>query len=217
MLYRELITKGNEVYPFIIDYGQKNIGRESRALHACTARVPINYSGKMHAIKYLTLSNAKELFRSGITSEDLPIPNHNGKFTPIEDHGNYAFYRLRMSLFVTLATTFAENRNANAVVLGCDQDTTFLLEDLSNIVEQSTMSYVKLKAPFSKMSKAEIIKMGSLINVPLDFTFGCLQDTRYQCGDCDGCFLRRKGFKESGVNDETIYIDDPRAKKCCGG
>ncbi|MGZ3649083.1 MAG: 7-cyano-7-deazaguanine synthase QueC, partial [Syntrophales bacterium] len=27
------------------------------------------------------------------------------------------------------------------------------------------------------------------------------------CGQCDSCLLRKKGFREAGIPDPTIYID----------
>jgi len=64
---------------------------------------------------------------------------------------------------------------------------------------------IKIKAPLVKMSKAEIIKKGSELNVPFEKTWSCYQGGVQPCGKCDSCLLRLKGFKEAGLKDPLTY------------
>ena len=57
------------------------------------------------------------------------------------------------------------------------------------------------------MTKAEIISMGTELEVDYGLTVSCydpLADGR-ACGGCDACQLRLKGFAEAGLADPITY------------
>jgi len=57
------------------------------------------------------------------------------------------------------------------------------------------------------MTKAEIIRTGTELGVDYRLTHSCYDpDPRGRaCGDCDSCLLRKKGFREAGIEDPTVY------------
>jgi len=60
------------------------------------------------------------------------------------------------------------------------------------------------------LSKADLIRIGDDLDLPLEKTWTCSNNFKYQCGVCDVCGGRRKGFKEAGVVDKTIYDIEKR-------
>ena len=57
------------------------------------------------------------------------------------------------------------------------------------------------------MTKAEIIRLGTDLGVDFGLTHSCYdpdQEGR-PCGECDSCLLRRKGFREAGLEDPLDY------------
>jgi 7-cyano-7-deazaguanine synthase len=50
------------------------------------------------------------------------------------------------------------------------------------------------------MSKAEIVRRGRELGVPLDRTVSCYDPAAdgTPCGRCDACQLRERGFREAG-------------------
>jgi 7-cyano-7-deazaguanine synthase len=66
----------------------------------------------------------------------------------------------------------------------------------------------RVQAPLLKMTKAEIIRMGVKLGVDYSKTLSCYDPDANgrACGKCDSCQLRRKGFKEAGVEDPTAYV-----------
>src|SRR5207302_5197922 len=65
-------------------------------------------------------------------------------------------------------------------------------------------------APLIRMTKAEIVKLGTGLGVDYAKTLSCYDpdgDGR-ACGRCDSCQLRRKGFAEAGIADPTEYKKD---------
>ncbi|RMG59400.1 MAG: 7-cyano-7-deazaguanine synthase, partial [Gammaproteobacteria bacterium] len=62
-------------------------------------------------------------------------------------------------------------------------------------------------APLIELSKAEIILRGKALGLDYRTTISCYQadEQGRACGVCDACRLRRKGFLDAGLEDETRY------------
>jgi 7-cyano-7-deazaguanine synthase len=57
------------------------------------------------------------------------------------------------------------------------------------------------------MTKAQIIALGTKLDVPYKATVSCYQanENGAACGRCDSCRLRREGFAKANIVDPTIY------------
>ena len=66
---------------------------------------------------------------------------------------------------------------------------------------------VKIHTPLIALSKAEIIGRGMELGVDYGLTSSCYDpsESGVPCGQCDSCLLRRKGFRENGVEDPLTY------------
>ena len=69
---------------------------------------------------------------------------------------------------------------------------------------------VAIEAPFSSLHKADVIRKGIALGVPLELTLSCMQPgDGLHCGKCSKCRERRDGFREAGVPDPTSYRHTP--------
>lgn len=69
---------------------------------------------------------------------------------------------------------------------------------------------IQISAPFTGKSKADVIRLGVELGVPLDLTLSCMQPSGGQhCGRCSKCRERRDAFVEAGVDDPTPYREKP--------
>jgi 7-cyano-7-deazaguanine synthase len=71
-------------------------------------------------------------------------------------------------------------------------------------------SRFRVRAPLLEMSKAEIVRKGIELGVPLEITMSCYAPVEQagdwlHCGRCDSCALRRGGFGVAGIPDPTRY------------
>lgn len=66
---------------------------------------------------------------------------------------------------------------------------------------------IRIIAPLLKLTKAEIIRMGTALGVDYSLTHSCYDpdEAGRACGRCDSCRIRRKGFEEAGIPDPTLY------------
>ena len=75
---------------------------------------------------------------------------------------------------------------------------------------------LRVHAPLSQLTKAQIIDRGVALGVDYALTHSCYDpgpDGR-PCGTCDSCLLRRRGFAEAGTDDPALRpgIADCRAR-----
>src|SRR5690606_23527361 len=85
---------------------------------------------------------------------------------------------------------------------------------------------LSIVAPFRSMHKADVIKLGVELGVPLALTMSCNAPIGMRpCGRCNKCRERHDAFLDANVPDETDYVDlavsVPPAvcltTPCCGG
>ena len=71
---------------------------------------------------------------------------------------------------------------------------------------------LKIHAPLIHMTKAEIVRKGLELGVDFSLTSSCYDPAQdgAPCGECDSCILRRKGFRENGIEDPLVYRGRPR-------
>ncbi len=62
---------------------------------------------------------------------------------------------------------------------------------------------VRIHTPLAGLTKAEIVRRGASLGVDFSLTHSCYDPPpgRAACGRCESCLLRRKGFREAGMND----------------
>jgi len=65
-----------------------------------------------------------------------------------------------------------------------------------------------IDAPFADARKAEVIRRGAALGVPLHVTLSCMDPKEMiHCGTCSKCRERHDAFVEAGIVDETDYVD----------
>ena len=69
---------------------------------------------------------------------------------------------------------------------------------------------IAIDAPYAALHKADVIKKGIQLGVPLELTLSCMQPKDgLHCGKCSKCRERRDAFRQAGVGDPTSYRVPP--------
>jgi 7-cyano-7-deazaguanine synthase len=65
---------------------------------------------------------------------------------------------------------------------------------------------LRIEAPFLALHKADVIRLGLQLEVPLETTLSCMAPSGLlHCGLCSKCRERRDAFADAGVSDPTVY------------
>jgi 7-cyano-7-deazaguanine synthase len=69
-----------------------------------------------------------------------------------------------------------------------------------------------IDAPYAKVGKAEVVRRGAALGLPLELTLSCMNPVMTggnvrHCGLCSKCRERHDAFLEAGATDPTDYAD----------
>jgi|CXWL01.1.fsa_nt_gi 7-cyano-7-deazaguanine synthase len=77
-------------------------------------------------------------------------------------------------------------------------------EEMTNLLNPNLDKF-SIELPFTKISKAEVIKLGTNLGASLDRSWTCLLGGDSHCGKCSQCISRKGAFKSAKIKDPTNY------------
>jgi len=139
-----------------------------------------------------------------ITTYQLPITDYQ---LPITIPSTYV--PARNIIFLSFALSYAEAIGASAIFIGAHtQDYSGypdcrpeFYQAFTRVIKTGTKAgisgkKIRILTPLIKKNKAEIIRLGYKLGVPLEMTWSCYQGGKDPCGVCESCYYRAKGFLE---------------------
>ena len=130
----------------------------------------------------------------------------------------------RNTVFLSYALAWAEVLQADAIFIGvnaldysgypdCRPEYIEAFEKMANLATKASVEGypIRIRTPLIRMTKAQIISMGTGLGIDYSQTVSCYQadNEGKACGRCDSCRLRRKGFDDAGIVDPTRYFSLP--------
>jgi len=199
------LSEGYDCHALSFDYNQRH-AIELNAAKAITTRLHVTH-------KILPIPN---LGASSLTDENIAVPKHtqNLKIPNTYVPG-------RNTIFLSFAMAYAEVIDAEAIFIGvsavdysgypdCRPEYIEAFQKLANLATKRGIEHhpLEIKTPLIKLSKAETIQRGHALGIDYTYTVSCYQANQQgeACGQCDSCFLRKKGFSDANLHDETRYI-----------
>lgn len=213
----EVKQLGFECIAISFDYGQRH-GVELQA-----AAVVARQLGA--ASHHITRIDLRAIGGSALTS-DIPVPKDRD--LAAADAIPITYVPARNTVFLSHALALAEVRNARHIAIGvnavdysgypdCRPEFIEAFERTANLATREGVrarehgtNWLRIHAPLLRMSKAEIVKRGTILGVDFSLTFSCYDPRESAstppygvrpCGHCDACRLRARGFAEAGVKD----------------
>lgn len=202
VLLYHLRAEGHEARCLSIDYGQRHRRELECAAGICAAL------GLEHRVADLR-GIAPLLAGSALTSAEVEVPE-----------GHYAAENMKLTvvpnrnmLMLSLAIAWAVSTKSDAVAYAAHGGDHVIYPDCRpEFIEAMRAAAglcdwhrVEVLAPFQRMTKGEIARLGAGLGVPFDQTWSCYKGLEKHCGRCGACNERREAFEHAGVPDPTEY------------
>ena len=207
-------SKGNEIYSLSFRYGQRHFVELEASKKVARA-----LDARQHKIIDIDLRQ----FGNSALTDDISVPKHDSADQIDHDHIPITYVPARNTIFLSYAMAWAEVLKAGSIYIGvtavdysgypdCRPEFIRAFETMANLATRTGVTketVLKIETPLIHLSKAQIIETGTALGVDYADTVSCYDpDSRGRsCGRCDSCLHRKKGFKEAGVKDPTLYID----------
>jgi 7-cyano-7-deazaguanine synthase len=193
------IAEGYEVIALSFRYGQRHY-KELEAAKKIAQVLNI----KEHFIIDVNLS---QWGGSSLTDESMTIPQDGVQPNVIPS----TYVPGRNTVFIAIALSLAEAKNAQAIYLGinavdysgypdCRPEYLQAYQQLANFSSKAGIEgkAPKLIAPLVHDSKVDIVRRALKLNVPIADTWSCYQGGETPCGLCDSCRIRDQALMEVG-------------------
>lgn len=205
---------GWTVHALSVRYGQRHAVELDAA-----SRIARTLGAAEHRIIELDLA---PLASSALTRDDVRVP------TDRDDAAMSAsipatYVPARNTVFLSLALAWAESLGAFDIHLGvnavdysgypdCRPEFLHAFEALASVATKAGVESARtftIHAPLLRLTKAEIIALGTSLGVDYGMTTSCYDPggDGAACGHCDACTLRLRGFAEAGLRDPAHYED----------
>jgi 7-cyano-7-deazaguanine synthase len=200
-------SDGYELYALTVRYGQ---------VHAREVESARNVARALGVRRHVELDVPLSRFGGSSLLGDGRIPKDREEFADIPS----TYVPARNTVFLSLALAWAETLHAGAIVIGvnaidysgypdCRPEYLRAFEHLAALgTKQGVDGHsLKILAPLSTLSKADIIRRGLALGLDYGLTLSCY-DPRPDgapCGHCDSCTLRARGFAEAGAVDPVLH------------
>jgi 7-cyano-7-deazaguanine synthase len=205
---------GYEVYSLSFRYGQRHAVELKAA-----QRVAETLGVKEHRVMDIDLG---AIGGSALT-DHIDVPKARSE-TEMNRGIPVTYVPARNTLFLSFALAWAEVLGAWDIFIGvtavdysgypdCRPEFIEAFEKMANLATRAGVegpARIRIKTPVISMSKAEIIRTGAALGVDYGMTHSCYDPSSSgeACGRCDSCMLRRRGFKEAGMEDPTRYVSN---------
>jgi len=203
--------EGYDIYSLSFDYGQ----RHNLELEAAR-RISAVFGVREHLVIRLDMSR---IGGSALTS-DIPVPKSKSE-VQIASGIPVTYVPARNTIFLAYGLAWAEVLEAPDIFIGvnaldysgypdCRPEYIRAFETMANLAIKAAVEgrlRIAVRAPLIGMTKAQIIRLGVSLGVDYSMTHSCYDPSPdgKACGDCDSCLLRKKGFREAGIEDPTLY------------
>lgn len=200
-----LRAEGYNLHLLSFDYGQRH-KKEIGFAELCARRLQADFDT-------IDMSYFGKYLKGSALTDDIPVPD-----------GHYASPNMaitvvpnRNAIMLALAYGIAVAENAEVVAIGAHGGDHFIYPDCRPefIAAFDTMQHhavegfghpnLRLEAPFLRLGKQQIVKLGSTLQVPFSDTWSCYKGGTNHCGTCGTCVERKEAFELSGISDPTEY------------
>lgn len=184
------------------DYGQNHSKKE----------LPYaEYHCQKLGIPHITipLTFMHQYFKSSLLEGAEAIPEGHYE----EENMKSTVVPFRNGIMLAIATGIAESHELKRVYIAnhggdhtiypdCRPE---FIDAMDKATSAGTFVDVRVEAPYTNISKADIVRRGDALGIDYAKTWSCYKGSEIHCGKCGTCVERKEAFADAGVNDPTEY------------
>lgn len=184
------------------DYGQNHAKKE----------LPYaEYHCQKLSIPHITipLTFMHQYFKSSLLEGAEAIPEGHYE----EENMKSTVVPFRNGIMLAIATGIAESHELKRVYIAnhggdhtiypdCRPE---FIDAMDKATSAGTFVDVRVEAPYTNLSKAEIVRRGTALGIDYAKTWSCYKGSEIHCGKCGTCVERKEAFADAGVEDPTEY------------
>ncbi|MCH7808138.1 MAG: 7-cyano-7-deazaguanine synthase QueC [Planctomycetes bacterium] len=204
-------AQGFGLYALTFRYGQR---------HAIETQAAARVAKALEVRKHLIQTIDLRAFGGSALTDDIEVPK-SASVSDMPAGIPVTYVPARNTIFLAFALGFAEVVGASDIFLGissvdysgypdCRPEFLRAFERVARLGTKAGVegAAITIHAPLIEMSKAQTIRAAVRLGVDLGLTHSCYDptDKGVACGSCDSCLLRRKGFREVGIEDPIPYV-----------
>ena len=186
------------------DYGSNHAAREIACARRHCAELGIE-----HII--IDLAFISRYFNSSLTAGADAIPEGNYD----DENMRSTVVPFRNGIMLSVACGLAESRGLKRVLIANHGGDHAIYPDcrpefvkaMDSAMTAGTYEGVKLVAPYTNITKGDIVRRGVKMGVDYSTTYSCYRGGERHCGRCGTCRERKEAFAEAGIIDPTNYED----------
>lgn len=205
------IRNGYDVHGLSFSYGQRHVFELKAA-----KRIIDHLGVKAHLVIDIDLG---KIGGSALTDQ-IEVPKGRNE-AEISEGIPITYVPARNTIFLSYALAWGEVIGAGDIFIGvnsldysgypdCRPEYIQAFETMANLAGKAAVEHrirFRIQTPLIDMTKAQIIQTGVSLGLDYSMTLSCYDpiSENKACGACDSCLLRKKGFREAGIPDPTIY------------
>ena len=184
------------------DYGQNHSKKE----------LPYaEYHCQKLGIPHITipLTFMHQYFKSSLLEGAEAIPEGHYE----EENMKSTVVPFRNGIMLAIATGIAESHELKRVYIAnhggdhtiypdCRPE---FIDAMDKATSTGTFVDVRVEAPYTNISKADIVRRGTALGIDYAKTWSCYKGSEIHCGKCGTCVERKEAFADAGVEDPTEY------------
>ena len=204
--------QGFEIYSLSFSYGQR---------HAFELEAAQKVADALGVNEHLVINMDLNKIGGSSLTDDIDVPKERDEQAMTREIP-VTYVPARNTIFLSFALAWAEVLESSDIFIGvnavdysgypdCRPEYVDAFERMANLATKAGVAgitKIRIRTPLIHLTKAQIIQKGMELGVDYALTHSCYDPSPQglACGECDSCFLRKKGFKKADVKDPTKYI-----------
>lgn len=184
------------------DYGSKHNARE-----IAWAKVHCGRLGIRHIV--IKLDFMQKYFTSSLLEGGDEIPE--GHYA--DENMKSTVVPFRNGIMLSVAAGIAESNGLKKILIANHGGDHTIYPDcrpefigaMDRAIANGTYEDVRIDAPYTNITKADIAKIGKRLGIDYSETWSCYKGDERHCGKCGTCIERKEAMALAGIDDRTEY------------